>query len=242
MNHYTVGNPVMSQTSARRAKTLTVFETPVTLADGSTHGFLSPRSAAYFAREIGKAPTDAAVLIDLHNVEREAFEAALSRSPRARACVIESLHAASNCIRAGFTRVALLPVGMESPKSTEDNALASYTLPEIVTGFCSTRYDYFVVRVAQPAGRASRGGSSRAHYKDAEIEAAFVEYRMRNPKGTLWDACRWLTKPGHALDRYKKDPERCLLRHIKSLARRCDGFFEDEKAWFRYLLPDSKMN
>ena len=86
MNHYIVRNPVMSQTSARRAKTLTVFETPVTLADGSTHGFLSPRTAAFFAREIGKAPADDIILIDLHNDEREAFEAALSRSPRARWC------------------------------------------------------------------------------------------------------------------------------------------------------------
>lgn len=238
MNHYIVPNPGMSKAAAKRAKPLTVFDEPVKLADGSIHGFLSPRSAAFFAREIGKAPADDVVLIDLHNDEREAFEAALSRSPRARACVIESAHAVCNCIRAGFSRMALLPVGMESPKSTEDKALASYTLPEIVKGFCSTRFDFFTLRVAQPAGIASRGGAARAHYKDAEIEKAFVEYRKRNPKGTLWDACRWLTKPGHALERYKKDPARCLLRHIKSLAKRCDGFFEDENAWFRYLLPD----
>jgi len=231
----------MSQTSARRAKTLTVFETPVMLVDGSTHGFLSPRSAAYFAREIGKAPADDVVLIDLHNDEREAFEAALSRSPRARACVIESAHAVCNCIRAGFSRMALLPVGMESPKSTEDKALASYTLPEIVKGFCSTRFDFFTLRVAQPAGIASRGGAARAHYKDAEIEAAFIEYRKRNPKGTLWNACHWLTKPGRDLDRYKKDPERCLLRHIKALVKRSTGYFPDEKAWFSCLLPDSKI-
>ena len=241
MKHYIVSNPVMSQNAARRAKTLTVFETPVTLADGSKHGFLSPRTAAYFAREIGKAPADDIILIDLHNDEREAFEAALSRSPRARACILESKHAVCNCIRAGFTRVALLPVGVKAPKSAEDRALTCYTLPEIVKGFCSTRYDYFEIRIAQPSGIASRGGAARAHYKDAEIEAAFIEYRRQNPSGTLWNACRWLTKPGHALDRYKKDPARCLLRHVKSLAKRSDGFFEDEKAWFRFLLPDSKI-
>jgi len=241
MKHFIIAHPAMSQNSARRAKTLTVFETPVTLADGSTHGFLSPRSAAFFAREIGKAPADDVVLIDLHNDEREAFVAALSRSPRARACIMESMHAVCNCIRAGFTRVALLPVGMKAPKSTEDRALACYTLPEIVKGFCSTRHDYFLIRVAQPSGIASRGGAARAHYTDAEIENAFVEYRERNPEGTLWNACRWLTKPGHALDRYKKDPARCLLRHVKSLAKRSDGFFVDEAAWFCYLLPDSKI-
>lgn len=241
MKHYIVSNPVMSQTSARRAKTLTVFETPVTLADGSKHGFLSPRSAAFFAREIGKAPANSIILIDLHNDEREAFVAALSRSPRARACLMESLHAVSNCIRAGFARVTLLPVGMEAPKSAEDKALACYTMREILKGFCSTRYDYFEIRIAQPSGIASRGGAARAHYKDGEIEAAFIEYRERNPEGTLWNACLWLTKPGHALDKYKKDPARCLLRQVKALVKRCTGYFPDEQTWFRFLLPDSKI-
>ena len=242
MKHYIVSNPVMSQNAARRAKTLTVFETPVRLADGSKHGFLSPRSAAFFAREIGKAPANNIILIDLHNDEREAFQAALSRSPRARACILESKHAVCNCIRAGFSRVALLPVGMEAPKSTEDRARACYTMREVIEGFCSTRYDHFVARIAQPSGIASRGGAARAHYTDAEIEEAFIEYRKLNPRGTLWSACHWLTKPGHALERYKKDPARCLLRHVKTLVARSTGYFPDEKAWFCYLLPDSKKN
>lgn len=242
MNHYILPNPGMSKAAAKRAKPLTVFDEPVKQADGSIHGFLSPRTAAFFAREIGRAPDDAVVLIDLHEDEWEAFNDALARSPRARACIIESMHAVCNCIRAGFSRFALLPVGMESPKSAEDKALACYTLPEIVKGFCSTRYDYYILRVAQPAGIAPLGGAGRAHYKDAEIEAAFREYRNYNRDGTLWKACCWLTKPGHALDQYKKDPARCLLRQVKALVKRSVGFFPDEKAWFRYLLPDSKMN
>ncbi len=239
MRHYIVGNPAMSQEAARKTGKLNVFPLPVTLADGSRHGFLSPRNAAYFAREFSKAPSKAVILVDLHHDEREAFNAALADSPRARACVMASKHAVYDCDRAGFTRVALLPAGMKAPETAGDMALACYTLPEIVAGFCATRYDYFVLRVAQPAAIASKGGKARAHYTDADIAEAFAAYRKRNPKGTLWEACNWLVKPGHALDGYKRDAARSLLRHVKTVAKRSEGLFPDEKAWFDFLLPDS---
>ena len=251
MKQHIIKNPVMTQAKARRVEQtqgLTVFDKPCQTADGMWHGFLSERTTAFFKREIDKAPADAVVLLDLHAKERLAFYSAKAKSSRARAVTIESLHADNLRLEADFTRFALLPVGSQPPKTREESATTCYTISEIVKVFCNTCFDYGILWPDAEKHRerktllpkiAPDGGRKRAHYSYEEIILAFSAYRRESPKGTLWAACRWLTRPGHPLEDYKKDGPRSLHRHVKKMIAGGNfGFYADAEAWFSALLPD----
>ena len=253
MKQYIIVNPVMTQAAAgrlERAAKLIVFNKPMKTADGVWHGFLSARTSAFFKQEIDKAPADAAILIDLHGTERPEFESGLSRSKRARAGLVESQHADNLRLDAGFVRLALLPVGAPPPKTKEESATICYSISEIVKVFCNTCFDFGVLwpdaekhreRKALLPKIARLGGQRRAHYSYEEIILAFSAYRRERPKGTLWDACRWLTRPGHPLDDYKKDSQRSLHRHVKKMIADGNfGFYSDAEAWFSALVHDAE--
>jgi hypothetical protein len=204
VNHYIVKNPVMSQAATgrvERAGKLIVFDTPIRTADGGLHGFLSARSSAHFKKEIDKANADAVLLIDLHATERPEFENALSRSKRARAEIVETMHADALRLREGFIRVALLPVGTSAPKGQDNRAMLCYAIPEIVRVFCETRHNEYVIDGRYKAKQrkvAEAGGL----YTFAQIEDAYRQFKRDNPESSAWRATTALIMPGQALKDY----------------------------------------
>ena len=189
---------------------------------------------------------DEPVVVEVHDSEVDALGAAIDILLKAGWGYSYHLHLNEERDAEGWGRFAFVAPGVTMPKQSDRRARLRmfFSDEEIVDTALHSFRDHRVMRDSWERGIknlqtcraiAKRGGdSSPSKYKDAEIEAAYTQYRERHTTGTVWEATNALIRAGQPLDKYQH--VNSLWQRIDRIAKSWNGENATRDYWFRHLI------